>query len=101
MGSGSLTYNLAEFRSGPGRDEAHAVEFDAWVREAVVQTDSARLRQTLTLAPHDPRAHPSTEHFWPLLLAAGAAASALPAAVIEGGIAHGMLAMDAFLFGRC
>jgi 4,5-DOPA dioxygenase extradiol len=40
-----------------------------------------------------------TEHFWPLLVAAGAAASALPATVIEGGITHGVLVVDAFLFG--
>jgi 4,5-DOPA dioxygenase extradiol len=99
VGSGSLTHNLAEFRSGPGTDEAYAAEFAAWVREAVVQGDSARLRQTLALAPHAHRAHPTSEHFWPLLVAAGAAASALPATVIEGGIAHGALSMEAFLFG--
>jgi len=99
VGFGSLTQNLAEFRSGRGSDEAYAAEFAAWVREAVVQGDSARLRQTLTLAPHARRAHPSTEHFWPLPAAAGAAASALPATVIEGGITHGVLAMDAFVFG--
>jgi 4,5-DOPA dioxygenase extradiol len=100
VGSGSLTHNLAEFRSGPGRDEAYAAEFAAWVRDAVVQGDSARLRKTLALASHAQRAHPTTEHFWPLLVAAGAAAAALPATVIEGGITHGVLAMDAFVFGR-
>jgi len=65
VGSGSVTHNLAEFRMGPGTDEAYAAEFAAWVREAVVQGDSARLRQTLALAPHAHRAHPTTEHFWP------------------------------------
>ena len=74
VGSGSLTHNLAEFRSGSGSDEAYAAEFAAWVRDAVVQGDSARLRQTLAQAPHARRAHPTTEHFWPLLVAAGAAA---------------------------
>lgn len=99
VGSGSLTHNLAEFRSGAGSDAAYAAEFAAWVREAVARGDSARLRQTLAQAPHADRAHPTTEHFWPLLVAAGAAASALPANVIEGGITHGVLAMDAFVFG--
>ena len=99
MGSGSLTHNLAEFRCGPAREEAYAAEFAAWVRDAIVHGDSARLRQTLALAPHARRAHPSSEHFWPLLVAAGAAAAALPATVIEGGITHGVLAMDGFLFG--
>jgi len=99
VGSGSLTHNLAEFRSGPGQNEAYAAEFAAWVRDAVVQGDSARLRQTLAQAPHARRAHPTTEHFWPLLVAAGAAASALPVTVIEGGITHGVLSMDGYLFG--
>jgi len=100
VGSGSLTHNLAEFRSGPGNDAAYASEFAAWVRDVVVQGDSARLRQSLAQAPHARRAHPTTEHFWPLLVAAGAAESALPVTVIEGGITHGVLAMDSFLFGR-
>jgi 4,5-DOPA dioxygenase extradiol len=100
VGSGSLTHNLAEFRSGPGSNEAYAAEFADWVRDVVVRGDSARLRQTLAQAPHARRAHPTTEHFWPLLVAAGAAAAALPATVIEGGITHGVLSMDAFLFGR-
>ena len=98
MGSGSLTHNLAEFRSGPGSNESYAAEFAAWVRDAVLRGNSVRLRMTLALAPHARRAHPTTEHFWPLLVAAGAA-SAMPATVIEGGIAHGVLAMDAFVFG--
>ncbi len=99
VGSGSLTHNLAEFRSGPSTEQAYVAEFAAWVRDAVVRGDSARLRGTLAQAPHARRAHPTTEHFWPLLVAAGAAASALPATVIEGGIAHGVLSMDDFLFG--
>ncbi|MBU6257382.1 MAG: dioxygenase [Burkholderiales bacterium] len=99
VGSGSLTHNLGEFRAGPGADEAYVAEFAAWVRDAVVRGDSASLRQTLTLAPHARRAHPTTEHFWPLLVAAGAAAAALPAAPIDGGITHGVLSMDAFVFG--
>ncbi len=99
VGSGSLTHNLGEFRSSAGRDEAYAAEFALWVREAVVQGDSDRLRRTLELAPHARRAHPTAEHFWPLLVTAGAAASSLPTTIIEGGITHGVLSMDSFLFG--
>lgn len=99
VGSGSLTHNLAEFRTGAGSDEAYAGEFAAWVRDVVVEGDSARLRQTLELAPYARRAHPTAEHFWPLLVAAGAAASTLPVTVIDGGITHGVLVMDAFVFG--
>ena len=99
VGSGSLTHNLEEFRIGPGDDEAYVAAFAAWVREAVEQGDAARLRRTLDDAPHARRAHPTPEHFWPLLVAAGAAGAMRPTLVIEGGIVHGMLAMDSYVFG--
>lgn len=99
VGSGSLTHNLSEFRPGARQPEPYAAEFAAWVREAVLHGDGARLRQTLTLAPHAARAHPTAEHFWPLLVAAGASGSGLPAKVIEGGVVHGVLSMDGFVFG--
>lgn len=99
VGSGSLTHNLVEFRTGAGSDEPYVAEFAAWVRNAVVQGDGARLRETLALAPHARRAHPTAEHFWPLLVAAGASAAALSGTVIDGGITHGVLSMDSFLFG--
>jgi 4,5-DOPA dioxygenase extradiol len=99
VGSGSLTHNLHEFRSGHGRDEAYVAEFAAWVRDAVEHGDHARLLRVLDDAPHSGRAHPTAEHLWPLLVAAGAAGAALPARVIEGGITHGVLAMDSYVFG--
>lgn len=99
VGSGSLTHNLHEFRTGHGTDAHYATEFAGWVREAVVAGDGARLRRTLDEAPHARRAHPTPEHFWPLLVAAGAAGAALPAQVVEGGIVHGVLAMDSYVFG--
>ncbi|PZO14167.1 MAG: dioxygenase, partial [Burkholderiales bacterium] len=90
---------LYEFRAGHGHEEAYATEFVAWVREAVEQGDGARLQRTLELAPHAQRAHPTTEHFLPLLVAGGAAGNAVPGRVIDGGITHGVLSMDAFVFG--
>lgn len=99
VGSGSLTHNLFEFRMGEVQGAAYVQAFSAWVREAVQQGDTARLIQTLRLAPHASRAHPTTEHFLPLLVAAGAA-SANPVTVLDGGIRHGMLAMESYVFGR-
>lgn len=102
VGSGSLTHNLYEFRGGHGDDEPYVKAFAAWVREAVEQADGARLRRTLLDAPQAQRAHPTTEHFWPLLVAAGASdtgSGPAPASVVEGGIAHGMLSMDSYVFG--
>jgi len=99
VGSGSLTHNLYEFRAGEA-DSSYAREFAAWIREAVARGDHDRLQQALDIAPHARRAHPTTEHFLPVLVAAGAAQTALPASVIEGGMTHGVLSMDGFLFGQ-
>lgn len=102
VGSGSLTHNLHEFRGAGRPAEPYVTAFAAWVRDAVERGDRARLLRTLDDAPQARRAHPTTEHFWPLLVAAGAAdtgSGPRPAAVIEGGVAYGMLAMDAYAFG--
>lgn len=99
VGSGSLTHNLYEFSMGDARAQAYAAEFAQWVREAVLEGDHERLRHALAIAPHARRAHPTAEHYLPLLVAAGAAAQTLPASVIEGGIVHGVLSMDSFVFG--
>jgi 4,5-DOPA dioxygenase extradiol len=99
IGSGSLTHNLYEYQVGEVLAAPYAQEFSAWVREAVRQGDMARLLKTLRLAPHAARAHPSTEHFLPLLVAAGAANNPGVATVLDGGIRHGILAMESYVFG--
>ena len=100
VGSGSLTHNLYEFRTGATQAAAYAQEFSAWVRQAVLAGDITCLQRTLELAPHAERAHPTTEHFLPLLVAAGAASTPSPATVLDGGIRHGVLAMESYVFGR-
>jgi len=98
VGSGSLTHNLFGFRFGQAQDEESA-EFARWIRDAVAGGDRERLLRALEMAPNARHAHPTTEHFLPLLIAAGAADSSA-ATVIEGGIAYGVLVMDSFIFGR-
>lgn len=100
VGSGSLTHNLYEFRAGEAAAATYAQEFSAWVRQAVLDGDMMRLGQTLELAPHATRSHPTSEHFLPLLVAAGAALKPSPVTVLNGGIRHGVLAMESYVFGR-
>ncbi len=100
VGSGSLTHNLYEFRGTAHAGEAeYAREFAAWSRQTVMERDHERLLRTMEIAPHARRAHPTTEHLLPLMLAAGAAGATAPVTVIEGGISHGVLAMDSYAFG--
>lgn len=99
VGSGSLTHNLYEFRTGATDEAQYAREFAWWVRQAVVAGDRERLIATLERAPHAQRAHPTVEHFLPLLVALGAAHKVLPATVLDGGIRDGVLAMESYVFG--
>lgn len=96
LASGSLTHNLAEI----GADAATASyvgEFAAWIRGAL--RDRAALLDWQARAPHARRAHPTPEHFLPLLVAAGVAGEGSAVEVLDGGVSYGVLAMDAFLFG--
>ena len=99
VGSGSLTHNLYEFRTGDMQEAAYAREFSEWIRDAVREGDTDRLVHALERAPHAARAHPTTDHFLPLLVAAGAADATVPATVLDGGIRHGVLAMESYVFG--
>ena len=99
VGSGSLTHNLYEFRQGSASQAGYAADFTAWIREAVLAGDEGKVIAALESAPHAARAHPTAEHFLPLLVALGAAPSALPATVVPGGIVHGVLSMESYVFG--
>ena len=70
-----------------------------WVRDALLAGDRDRLVNTLTRAPHALRAHPTPDHFLPLLVAAGAAAHDAPVTVLPGAVRYGMLSMESYLFG--
>jgi 4,5-DOPA dioxygenase extradiol len=99
VGSGSLTHNLFEWRDGAGDDASYAVEFRDWVREAVLDRDVDRLMNYRRLAPHARRAHPTEEHFLPLLVALGATFDDETAQVLDGGMTYGILSMESYAWG--
>lgn len=98
VGSGSLTHNLYELSTG-GAEAGYAKAFAAWMRDVVTRGDRSALADTLDLAPEARRAHPTTEHLLPLMIAAGAAGANEPVTVLDGGITYGVLAMDSYVFG--
>lgn len=99
VGSGSMTHNLYEIGQ-PGADAApYAREFAAWVRRAVLAGAADRLADYRRAASHAERAHPTEEHFLPLLVAMGAKADDAAAQVIEGGISYGVLSMESYVWG--
>jgi len=77
MGSGNITHNLGEafraMRTGVYQTPDWATQFDADIAKAVIQHDQAYLTQALSTELAE-RAHPTPDHYWPLLYAAGAGA---------------------------
>ena len=98
LGSGSLTHNLYEFRQHI-RDPEYAQAFADWVADAVRRRDIDALLHYRARAPHAERAHPTEEHYLPLLVALGASSDDDTASLVEGGMTYGVLSMDSFGFG--
>lgn len=74
LGTGNVVHNLRridfhEREPPPG----WAIEFDAWAAEALTSRDYDALSDFERRGPHAALAHPTHEHFMPLLFAAGAA----------------------------
>ncbi|SFU66585.1 Aromatic ring-opening dioxygenase, catalytic subunit, LigB family [Polaromonas sp. YR568] len=99
LASGGLTHNLYEFRqSETETPESYVHEFVQWARRAALAHDEAALVD-FRGAPHSRRAHPSDEHYLPLLVAAGASSAGEPVEVMEGGVTYGVLSMEGYVFG--
>jgi 4,5-DOPA dioxygenase extradiol len=100
VGSGSLTHNLYDVRQGGSDSAPYAREFAGWVRDAVLARDTDRLIRYRRNAPNAERAHPSEEHYLPLLVALGAAAAGNDTPeVIEGGMTYEVISMESYAWG--
>ena len=108
LASGHMTHNLREWIADARRrgsmavderePEAYVRDFATWVDDVLKRDDRAALARWAELAPHALRAHPTPEHFLPLMVAVGAAGSAPRVEHIDAGVDSGVLAMDAYLF---
>ena len=73
LGSGNLVHNLrrVDWRSGPA--PTWAVEFDQWAKERIEAQDLDALADVLARGPATALAHPTLDHYWPMVAMAGAA----------------------------
>jgi 4,5-DOPA dioxygenase extradiol len=101
LGSGNIVHNLGDafgrLRSGELGTPSWAGEFDEAVVRALSVHDSAELARLIE-TPEGRQAHPTPEHYLPLLYAAGAAA-ADPVSFPITGFDLGSLSMRSILFG--
>ncbi len=99
VASGCMTHNLYEFRQAGSQAQAYAQEFTTWVRTAVLAKATSSVVAYRSEAPHAVRAHPTDEHFLPLLIAMGAADDADPVRLLDGGITYGVISMESYAWG--
>jgi 4,5-DOPA dioxygenase extradiol len=100
VGSGHVTHNLRDWMANPRRQEPlrYAQAFAHWVHERLTERDTAALVAYRDQAPEAARAHPSEEHFLPLLVAWGAAAGNARIERLAAGFEAGALANDSYVF---
>ncbi|MBI5853218.1 MAG: dioxygenase [Planctomycetes bacterium] len=87
LASGGMVHDFGSIDwIGDSPPPSFALEFERWVRRTLLARDWPRLLRFATDTPHHRRAHPTDEHFLPLLIAAGAASTTDPTVTfpIEG-----------------
>jgi len=99
VGSGGLTHNLRrlDWTAPPGHAEPWAAAFVAAVESALAANDPSPLLSPWDL-PHGRDAHPTLEHYLPLLTALGAAAGE-PFTPLLRHFAFATLALHGYAFG--
>ena len=100
IGSGHTTHNLRDWMSNPRRHEPlrYAVNFAEWLNERLAAHDADAVVAYREQAPDAVRAHPTEEHFLPLLVAWGAAGVDARAQRVVDGFESGALAIDSYAF---
>ena len=99
IGSGNIVHNLREI--GMDRDAAPfgwAKKFDGFVKNALQEKDHQGLIDYSLLGPVATRAHPTPDHYYPLLYACGAAGEESTVSYPHEGFEHGSLSMRAARF---
>ena len=101
LASGSATHNLREFNRYPLNSDGvnYAVEFADWLDGRVAAQDHVALADYMLHGPHARMNHPSPEHYYPLLVAAGAATPDSPAPTkLHDSYTYGVFYMGAYAF---
>ncbi|WP_299199227.1 class III extradiol ring-cleavage dioxygenase [uncultured Amphritea sp.] len=96
IASGSLTHNL--YHMGEERAEPldYVVRFQNWAREQVVARNISALSQPHIESDDFATAHPSAEHYLPLLIAMGASHDSDQLSVLQSSILYQALSMESY-----
>ncbi|HET7202773.1 MAG TPA: hypothetical protein VFI92_05345, partial [Steroidobacteraceae bacterium] len=83
---------------GNGPALPYVAEFSSWLEQRLASHDDDAIVGYREQAPSAARAHPTEEHFLPLLIALGAAGPAALAEKVYDATEGAALAMDAYRF---
>ncbi|MFA6907471.1 MAG: 4,5-DOPA dioxygenase extradiol [Candidatus Micrarchaeia archaeon] len=100
IGSGNMVHNLRALSPG-GRDAAPfdwAKQFDAFIKDSLEKKDHAAIADYQSLGQVAALAHPTPDHFYPLLYAMGAAGKESGVSYPYEGYEYGSLSMRAVRF---
>jgi len=101
MGSGGGTHNLGQIRGGGNPPAPKWVSaFAEWLTDTVTEGRSAELVNYRRVAPYAAENHPSEEHFFPLIVAAGAAGTGARGRCLHASYTYGVLSMASYAFGE-
>lgn len=100
VGSGHVTHNLGDWMRNHRQAAPlpYVTAFAEWVSTTLAAHDQEALEHWQDRAPAAQRAHPTDEHFLPLLVAYGAAGANARSERIHEEVVGGALAMDAYRF---
>jgi 4,5-DOPA dioxygenase extradiol len=103
MASGNIVHNLPDafrqMRNGTEITPDWAYQFDEAVRSAIVEHDIEALLSLYRDTADARRAHPTPEHWLPLLYAVGATTNNDPVRFSNEGFDWGSLSMRNIIFG--
>jgi 4,5-DOPA dioxygenase extradiol len=99
LGSGNLVHNLGMRTSADGRPHAWAVEFDQHVTQSVMSGHHTPAVDFLNLGSVASMAHPSYDHYLPLLYCLGSHDANAPVASFCEGFQEPSISMRSFKLG--
>ena len=101
LASGNTVHNLRTMNRSAADAEAYdwVIEFDQWVAEKISSGHLENLVEFQAQGELAKKAHPSVEHFLPLLYAAGAADTHEPVAFFNDGYQLASIAMRSVIWG--
>lgn len=98
--SGSMTHNLYDVGYDNDIAANYIKPFVNWVKKTVTNHDLTAMADYRTLAPYAKQAHPTDDHFLPLIIALACSDKGELITELDAGITYQALSMNNYIFGQ-